>query len=451
MFHEELKQESIAKCDGVKHSIEAAYQNILNHCAMELKKHAAEKAHLNDYIHQLEIKLVTEKEQRHAEVSAMGQKYVQTSSEKDDLREHRDNELSRLSAQVEALERGLNADIEAYQAERQQLQEHISDLVRQKNKVEELLDSKKHDQVGFESKAQAIEAEKRIAEEKVAELRRNLRESDDALAMAVNSNEHFKAQMEEQRQRYIDMNQRGQGLLRAEYEDKIMAVRDRTNGDLAHVQQQIREVDEALQVKCSEHEKHSHHVKALEQDLANHRRDVAMWKSQYETATKQRHEVEREQRESKSEFAKDKLALQEQIKVLQTKNEELQQDLDVTSQQFAEYKKETVIRDSELTSTATTLRSALKDAEAEHDDNKKKLTEAAEQMHRVRQDVDNNRARVAESQANLERDLEAKVKEMLAEKRRLDSAVEEARKDAAEARTQYERWRDQALGGAGWR
>jgi len=432
MLSVELKREVSSRCEDMHRVFEAAKHNLLNHCGAELRKHDMEKSQLNDYIQDLERKLAQEKEERHKEILQVGQQHAQITMEREHVRQLRDSETSRLSAQADALERALQADLQAYEQERVEAREVVGDLARQNARIEQQLDEKKREQVRLESLAQSLEADKKTANSKVAELRRSLRESDDALAMAVNSNEHFKAQIEEQRQRYVEMNNREQGQLRSEFEDQCMGLRDQSNSEMGHLQQQIREVSADLHQKNNELDRLLTTNKGLEQDLLHNNKDLAMWKSQYNAAIHQKQEVEIEASNLKSELARDKFGFQERNKHLEVKNTELEQDLQVTSQQFAELKKETVIRDSELSSQVATMTKGLREAESDNGDARKRLTDAADALRRVQQDAQTQHQRTLEAKASLERALGGKLAEAAGEKRRLETSVEEARKEATE-------------------
>ena len=61
--------------------------------------------------------------------------------------------------------------------------------------------------IRLESQQLEIDAEVKAKESAVVELRKQIRESDDALAAAVSGNEHLRLQMKEQRQRFQEMNE----------------------------------------------------------------------------------------------------------------------------------------------------------------------------------------------------------------------------------------------------
>lgn len=77
----------------------------------------------------------------------------------------------------------------------------------------------------------SIETETQCKESVVTDLRKQIREADDALSAAVAGNEHLRCQMEEQRLRFGDMNECELARLRNSFEDKVQKLRVYTISD----------------------------------------------------------------------------------------------------------------------------------------------------------------------------------------------------------------------------
>jgi len=412
----------------------------------ELKSNAEEKALLNDLIHELEVKLATEKDLRHTEVSTISQKHSVVASEKNDIQAKLDKESAQLLAQAEAIEQRRGAELQAFNEERQNLDIEVSDLLRNKSNVEGMLDTAKRNVVSLETHCGQLEAERKSLENLVNELHQQLRESDDALAAAVQGNEHLRTQMEEQQKRYHDLNERQLAEIKQEYEERIASLKQKAAGDLATCTKQLHNLEEELTNKAVDAEKLRLRGVALEQERSALGRDRAMWKSQYDMATKMRHEVEKAHQDSRLDAAKQRSHLQEVHDQLRQKNESLDSDLRITSEQLAEFKKVASVRDQDLSEKIRVLRGSLESVEAENGALKSKLDETQEALNKAKTDLAHDTQRGAEINAGLERELQTKMREHEQDRRRLEARLEEERKTAMESRNQYTSWRSQQNG-----
>merc|ERR1719498_2199571 len=152
----------------------------------------------------------------------------------------------------------------------------------------------KRDVIRYETQYKTLDTDNRTKEEAIMELRKQIRESDDALAAAVSGNEHLREQMEEQRNRFQEMNEADLTNCRNSYEAKLLQQKDSHTADLAMAQQQIRTMEDELQAKERELDKLNTQVATTQQDCDALTKDLEIWKSQYEAANKARQTLEKE-------------------------------------------------------------------------------------------------------------------------------------------------------------
>ena len=106
-------------------------------------------------------------------------------------------EVSELTSESQGLERAVLAEREFWQEERKQLEERIEDLARQKNQDDADLDREKRNVMRLEAVFAELDAEVKAKQQNLMDLRRQIRESNDALGAAVSGNEHLRQQMRE--------------------------------------------------------------------------------------------------------------------------------------------------------------------------------------------------------------------------------------------------------------
>merc|ERR1719359_1217261 len=207
--------------DAVQSQIQGAERDLVFQLDSYGKRHAQSKAQIDDAIYDLEVKLASEKELRQNEVSSWSHKYAVLTAEKEDIQARMTRDVSQLTSQLQAFERTLAVERKSWGEERSKLEQMCEDYCRQRNNCEQTLDHIKRDVIRLESQNAALDTENRTKEQSIMELRKQIRESDDALAAAVSGNEHLREQMEEQRNRFQEMNEADLTNCRQAYESKI--------------------------------------------------------------------------------------------------------------------------------------------------------------------------------------------------------------------------------------
>merc|ERR1719453_646814 len=141
-------------------------------------------------------------------------------------------------------------------------------------------------------------------------------------------------------QRYQEMNTKDLANAQAQYEEKIRSEKNKKDNEITALQRHLRQVEESLSNKAAEMERAKQCTEALEMERASAARDLDMWKKQYTNATEMRQDLEREMAESRQEWGKERLRLQESIDDTQQARALVENDLQATTEAYHEYKRQ---------------------------------------------------------------------------------------------------------------
>merc|ERR1719389_255995 len=406
----EQKQELKLTAESVYQQVRASEKDTLLAWDTVAKRQAQEKATLQDFIHELEVKLATEKELRQGQISD--------------------------------LDRTITVERQAWAGERQKLELHIEDLVRQTHATDDLLETANREKVRLESQLVAAETDLKAKEQQIIELKRQVRESDDALGCAVRGNEHLREQIEEQMQRYQEMNAKDLAAANAQFEERLKSAKAKADGEMQQLTRHLRQVEEQHSNKAAELEKVKQQADATEMERASTARDMSMWKNQYTTATEMRQELERELAETRQEWSKEKLRLQEALDDHGQARQLLEADLKVTTEQFHEYKRQAQQRETDYSTRVHAFEETLRQREGQLSEYMNSLVDQQEMSQRVKQELTAEQTRSAEVKSRLEAELEQRTAEKNDIARRLEHTIVTERRELGEAKEQYDRWRE---------
>merc|ERR550537_803758 len=251
----EQRQEMKMAGEAMYQQVRAGEKDILAAWDSASKRHAQEKATLSDFLHELEVKLATEKELRQSETSHLNYQKTCLQAEKEDLSARTTRDIGQLTSQIADLDRTLTAERQSWATERTRLEQQIEDLVRQAQNTDAMLEAANRENVRVESSLAQSEAEVIQKEASIQEMRRQIRESDDALGCAVRGNEHLREQMEEQMQRYQEMNAKDLANAQAQYEEKIRSEKNKNDNEIQALRRYVRQIEEQFSNRTAEMER----------------------------------------------------------------------------------------------------------------------------------------------------------------------------------------------------
>merc|ERR1719197_2208955 len=440
--HFEQRQEVKLTAEAVYQQVRASEKDTLLAWDTVAKRQAQEKATLQDFIHELEVKLATEKELRQGETSHLQYQRTCLQAEKEDLQAKMARDVNQLSGQIAELDRTITVERQMWATERQKLEVNIEDLVRQHQNADDMLESSNRNCVKFESQLVAAETDLKAKEQQIIELKRQVRESDDALGCAVRGNEHLREQIEEQMTRYQEMNAKDLAAAKASYDEQLMAFKAKADNEKHQLTRCLRQVEENHSGKCAELERLKQHFDALELEKSGVLRDMNMWKNQYQSATEVRQDLERDLAEARQEWSKEKLRLQEGLDDTTQTKQLLEADLKVTTEQFHEYKRQTQQRETDAATRNHAFEEQLRQRENQVADIMAQLVDQQDFAQKLKTELASEQQRSAEKQSRMEAELEQRTAEKQDIARRLEQTIITERKELAEAKEQYDRWRE---------
>jgi len=431
---------------NLKEQICSAFQQTEKRVLTEMENkeriHVAAREKLKDKIKDLELKLVEEHEFHGHEVSSWSHRYVSAQAEREDMQARMDRELSMLASQKQGLTRSVKAEKSLYQQEIAKLDASIGESTKSKGDLEKQLDDAKREVFRLQSVYGSIETEAQCKESVVADLRKQLREADDALSAAVAGNEHLRCQMEEQRLRFADMNEAELSRLKNSFEEKLQKLREQQQNESQLLEFQIKSLDEVLGEKNQQHERLMKMMESLQNECGVLERDVAIWKSTFDQAVRNRHDLEREYAQCRQEWARQKLTVIETTETNESKRGTLETELKFLTDSFVEQKRTAASRETELASRIHAFEDVLKTTKAHSAEAQASLTDVVEAINKTKSEASLQLQISTETCCQLERDLEQKKSEWEDERRRLDICLENERRDASDSREKYERWRE---------
>eukprot|EP00747_Dinoflagellata_sp_TGD_P181271 gnl/TRDRNA2_/TRDRNA2_35056_c0_seq1.p1 gnl/TRDRNA2_/TRDRNA2_35056_c0~~gnl/TRDRNA2_/TRDRNA2_35056_c0_seq1.p1 ORF type:complete len:917 (+),score=228.40 gnl/TRDRNA2_/TRDRNA2_35056_c0_seq1:66-2816(+) len=414
-------------------------QDISKQCQSIIDMHAKRKDAVNEAIAQLEKELQTEREQRLNGSLSWHHQLAMLDADKEDVQACIARDQSHLNSQLQALERMLKTEKESWERDRARHQEQINDKRRQKTEKQLDVEKLQRDIVRFETQCDSAESEIRTKEQVVAELRRQIREADDALAWAVSSNEHLREQMEEQRRRFQQKNEAELADYQATFEQKLTDVRSAKETDISLATKQLQMMEDEVR----DHEEALHSLKAqavgVSSEFESLGHDVTSWTEQHDGAKTSLEHLEKQLFDTKQGFATDRLKLQASIEWLSTCILEIEDSSRRTLEQLERCRREMSTSETQRVTQLDAAEGQLKDMQDQLVELRRRLLEATEARQRTSEEAAAWRMRVAEMQVSLETSIQTKQQNIRDEVHRLSDVLSAEKRAADLAKEQLDR------------
>eukprot|EP00392_Amoebophrya_sp_AT5.2_P010421 g10481.t1 len=397
---------------GMKQQMVGSFQGVNAKMLQEMdakdKLHRATREKLKEKIKDMELKLMEEHEFHGHEVSSWSHRYVGVQAEKEDLQARMDREVSMLSAQKQGLGRTVKAELNLYESELKKLKTTITDCHKAKGELEKQLDDAKREVFRLQSVYGSVETEVQCKETVVSDLRKQLREADDALSAAVAGNEHLRCQMEEQRLRFVDMNEGELARLRNSYEEKVQKLKEQQQNETQLLEFQIKSLEEVLSEKEAQRDRLMKMTDQLQGECGALERDVAVWKGTFDQGVRNRHELEREYALCRQEWARQKLTVIETTETNDSKRQTLETELKFLTDSYVDYKRQAATKETELQGRINSFEDVLKTTKAHQMEAQASLRDVLDAIAKTKQDASLQLQISTETCCQLERDLEQK-------------------------------------------
>jgi len=114
----------------------------------------------------------------------------------------------------------------------------------------------------------------------------------------------------------------------------------------------------------------------------------------------------------------------------------------VTTEQFHEYKRQSQQRETDFSTRVHAFEETLRQREGQLSEYMNQLMDVQEQSMRGKTELESEKSRAADMRSRLEAELEQRTAEKLDLSRRLEHTIVSERRELAESKEQYERWRE---------
>jgi len=403
-----LRMDTTTMVDAMQAQLRSAERDISARCADHAEACAKKQQASEEAIADLEAKLAIERDMRHNEGLSWGQRHSILLAEREDVEARTSRDLSQSSSQLQALERTLAAERHSAGAERPRLERLFEE--RQQHHLSLLRDSdqQQRDLVRLDTAKGGVDSDMRAKEQAVAEFRRQIRESDDALAAAVSGNEHLREQMEEQRRRFQEKNEADLSDARVSFEQKFNDARNAQDSDVATASHQLQDMEEAEQKDEEALQALRAQASAVSVEIESWDRDANMWKSQNDAAKASRASVEKEIKEARQGFAGEKLKLQAAIDRLGSQTASTEDEIKRTWDHIDEFRRLSAARETEQVTHTGASENLMREAQEQLNHLKRRHLDSADARNKAENEVAFNRQRALELQADMEQDLNSK-------------------------------------------
>eukprot|EP00928_Gymnodinium_smaydae_P040306 TRINITY_DN27349_c0_g9_i1.p1 TRINITY_DN27349_c0_g9~~TRINITY_DN27349_c0_g9_i1.p1 ORF type:complete len:932 (+),score=257.17 TRINITY_DN27349_c0_g9_i1:60-2855(+) len=392
---------------------------------------SAEAQHLTSLLNDEADRKATEAAQR-------AQRQAALSIERRGVETRTGREVQLLTSQLQALKRTIQAEFDADAEDRVRYDRIAEKLAGERDERSSALDEANRELVRLESTASTIGAETRMREQSLRELRRQARESDDALAAAVSGNEHLRQQMDEHIRRSQDVMQAELSVVSSIGELKIAKANEAREAAMRAANDEVQALEMRLSDLAANAARHQTQGDALTGECEAMVADLAAVRLQYSSASSAREALEQELANARKEFAHERLKLQAAIEEIGPQNASAEAELHSLDEKFHAFKRDVLSQETELASRVGALEDLVRDAQRQLVDARTRLAETQDAVARAAADAIESERRERELQSEGEGKLERRRRELDEERRQLETQLANERHSAATSCEQSE-------------
>eukprot|EP00931_Biecheleriopsis_adriatica_P088957 TRINITY_DN63172_c0_g1_i1.p1 TRINITY_DN63172_c0_g1~~TRINITY_DN63172_c0_g1_i1.p1 ORF type:complete len:922 (+),score=309.01 TRINITY_DN63172_c0_g1_i1:67-2766(+) len=422
-------------------------RDLLARIADDARQMQNEQNQLQDMEHNLQVKLKAEKEVRANEADGWRSRQKALASELDDLISRRDREVSELQSKVDAAVASREAEEAAARQERSAMQDKAELLVKDVALVEAMVQTARRKSAQLEARLSTAQSERDRLKASADTLRQQVKESDDALAEAMRSNEALRDQMELQRLDAHSANERELKLCQEMYARRLEGQAQSHEDQQAELSRRIRNLEDTIGLKAGK-------VQASREALAEKskvreslQRDVQMWKAQHELAYKMKADVEREFAQFKQEcLGKELREKQELHEELMTKQADLEEKKSRMEEEARRLDAEFQARETADSQRAQSVAELRREVMAEAERTKANLAEVESALAAAKAEAAAVQQQLSERKDSLEQELTRITAESDSEKRELERKIQAERASCESLRESLERLRQEQHG-----
>lgn len=417
-------------------------KELVERIASDAKRMQTEQAHLQDLEHSLQVKLKAEKEVRTNEAEGWRNRQNSLTAELDSLITRRDKEVSDLQAKVDAVISAREGEEESVRHERAQLQDRVETVVKEVALVEAMISTARRKSSQLEARLGNAQHERDRIQATADALRQQVRESDEALAEAVKSNEALREQMEFQRLDAHASNERDLKLCREMFEKRKETQAQTHTHDQEELSKRVRSLEDSISEGAGRVQATSDALAEKMKARESLQRDVQMWKAQYELASKMKEEVEKEFTQFRQDCLGTELRQkQDEHEELMTKQAELEERRAAMEEEAQKLEKEFQAREAADNQKVRSVSELRREVLAEAERTKANLAEVESALSAAKAEAASVQQQLGERKDSLEQELARLSSEADAERRELERKIQAERASCESLRETAERLR----------
>lgn len=422
--------------------LQGALKHLYMQCEAHLDTHGQKMKGTEDSLRDLEDQVRAEQDGRHSEGFALCHKHVALVTEREEIQSQGSREIAAHASHAQAAERAVNADKQSWAERRANLERKVDDLMQQRYVRDGAVERLQQQAVSLDSSVQAARSEVADYERTVFDLKRKARESNDALAAALSSNEHLREQMQEQRARFQQKNEEDLDESRQGFEKKAADAQQAHEANMVLSRKQLEAMGEEVCRHEDDAAQLQKQLEALDDEVAGHGRDHGAWRQQADNTKATRELQEKDFGAMRHRYHGERLKLQAALDKMTAACAGYEEDCKRLGADLPELRRAAVTREHEYATRHQTVGTQLKDAQDSLSTYQKKLKDASEQHARTREEITAVRERALEIQAALQNGLDSQANAGEQERQRLAGLFEAERASGELVRKELEKERD---------
>eukprot|EP00916_Digyalum_oweni_P023444 GHVL01038891.1.p1 GENE.GHVL01038891.1~~GHVL01038891.1.p1 ORF type:complete len:528 (+),score=101.26 GHVL01038891.1:78-1661(+) len=240
-------------------------------------------------------------------------------------------DIAHFKERATCLEHSLESERVGWFEERRTLEKHYEDVLQSRNSIEAASKSCQHSLACCRTELLTMESDMKTQNGVIGELRRQIRDGDEVLSGVMKANDHLRNELEDQRKRIIDANERELNDIRTKYEEEAARTKTIQKKFVETLEAQIQSVYHDAANKETELECTRQQAESIDRERRSLHNDLSIWKSQCESISQMREVAEekiahlsRELSLLKSSHLEEKVCEASSLEVAQDRINELQ-------------------------------------------------------------------------------------------------------------------------------
>eukprot|EP00931_Biecheleriopsis_adriatica_P056450 TRINITY_DN33443_c0_g1_i1.p1 TRINITY_DN33443_c0_g1~~TRINITY_DN33443_c0_g1_i1.p1 ORF type:complete len:928 (-),score=225.11 TRINITY_DN33443_c0_g1_i1:223-3006(-) len=385
-----------------------------------------------------------ENEKRQQESLRTAQQHAVLAAECDNLQARSSREVEVLSAQLQANRRVIATERSLSFQENAKREREVEVVEAERSNLEVSLEKMRQEIKRLETLAAAAKSDCDAQAKSLFALRKQARETSDAMTTAIGGNEHLKAQLAEQQRHAQKVLEAELASRRLEQEQQLVTARSCSEANLASIHQRIAEVETELGLRSAEV------ATAKERIVSSHalqhlREEIAGLRESCAEAGKKRGTLEESAEKERWKYDEEKFKLKSLLEKLATETSTAEAQLHLAISQAAAGQRKASTVCTEQEGHIQVLEEKLRTSKAQLTDAKRKLAAENDALERVSYELEQQNSRATLVQGDVEAELCRRRKELDQELQALQGQVAAERREADACQEQADYLRASAL------